>query len=178
MKLSPKQQRFCDEYLIDLNATQAAIRAGYSPKTAAQQAARLLTNVKIQEYIQAKRQKTANKMDITRDRILEELSLIAFGDAKALFDQEGNLRKIHEMPDNVSRSIASVEVDEISEYDHGRKVPVGLTKKIKLWDKLRAIEQISKILGYNAPEKVEGTVTVNWQETKTYDPNDKTNPGA
>ena len=48
-KLTAKQQRFCDEYLIDLNATQAAIRAGYSPKTAAQAAARLLTNVKVQE---------------------------------------------------------------------------------------------------------------------------------
>lgn len=51
MALTPKQKRFCEEYLIDLNATQAAIRAGYSPKTAEQTASRLLRNVKVQEYI-------------------------------------------------------------------------------------------------------------------------------
>lgn len=51
MALTDKQKRFCDEYLIDLNATQAAIRAGYSPKTAEQTASRLLRNVKVQEYI-------------------------------------------------------------------------------------------------------------------------------
>ena len=56
MALTPKQKRFCEEYLIDLNATQAAIRAGYSLKTAEQTASRLLRNVKVQEYI-AKRQK-------------------------------------------------------------------------------------------------------------------------
>lgn len=51
MALTDKQKRFCEEYLIDLNATQAAIRAGYSPKTAEQTASRLLRNVKVQEYI-------------------------------------------------------------------------------------------------------------------------------
>ena len=51
MALTDKQKRFCEEYLIDLNATQAAIRAGYSPKTAEQTASRLLRNVNVQEYI-------------------------------------------------------------------------------------------------------------------------------
>lgn len=71
--MTPKQERFVQEYLIDLNATQAAIRAGYSAKTAAEQASRLLTKVNIAEAIEAGKRKSAEKAGITRDRILQGL---------------------------------------------------------------------------------------------------------
>ena len=74
-KLTAKQQRFCDEYLIDLNATQAAIRAGYSKKTAAQTAARLLTNVKIQEYIAEKEK----ELIADQDEVLKYLTSVLRG---------------------------------------------------------------------------------------------------
>lgn len=77
-RLTDKQQRFADEYLIDLNATQAAIRAGYSVKTATEQAARLLTNVKVQEYIQKRQNKLQANTGITQEKVLAELAAIGF----------------------------------------------------------------------------------------------------
>lgn len=77
-KLTEKQKRFCEEYLIDLNATQSAIRSGYSVKTARQIAQRLLTNVDIQSYIQELREQQSKRTEITADKVLEELGSVAF----------------------------------------------------------------------------------------------------
>lgn len=71
MKLAPKQQRFVEEYLVDLNATQAAIRAGYSMKTANQQGARLLVNVGIQQAIQQAQKERTERIQVTQDSVLE-----------------------------------------------------------------------------------------------------------
>lgn len=78
MALNEKQKRFCDEYLIDLNATQAAIRAGYSPKTANEQGARLLANVSVQARLQEALKKRAARVEITQDRVLKEFAAIGF----------------------------------------------------------------------------------------------------
>lgn len=71
--LTPKQERFCQEYLIDLNATQAAIRAGYSAKTANEQGARLLVNVSIQKYIQDLQEGIKKRNQISVDEIMQNL---------------------------------------------------------------------------------------------------------
>lgn len=71
MKLTPKQQRFVEEYLVDLNATQAAIRAGYSAKTARAQGQRMLTKVDIEEAIQAAQAKRSVRVQCTQDSVLE-----------------------------------------------------------------------------------------------------------
>lgn len=76
-KLNAKQQRFAEQYLIDLNASQAAIRAGYSPKTANEQGSRLLTNVKVQELIQAEREKLSVATGISQKAVLDRLWAIA-----------------------------------------------------------------------------------------------------
>ena len=73
MELNEKQKIFCQEYLIDLNGTQAAIRAGYSPKTANEQAARLLANVSIQNYIRELQQKRSERLQYTQDDLLKDL---------------------------------------------------------------------------------------------------------
>jgi phage terminase small subunit len=76
-KLTDKQRKFCDEYLVDLNATQAAIRVGYSEKTASEQSSRLLSNVKIKNYIQNKQKKTSDKLEINKELILQMVFDIA-----------------------------------------------------------------------------------------------------
>jgi len=76
--LTPKQERFVAEYLVDLNATAAAKRAGYSDKTAYSTGQRLLKNVEIQEAIQARRQELAQKLEITQEQVVGELAAIAF----------------------------------------------------------------------------------------------------
>ena len=80
-KLTPKQKKFCNEYLIDLNATQAAIRAGYSKKTANEQGARLLARVSVTEYLQKRLADRQQRTEITQDRVLQELAGIGFADA-------------------------------------------------------------------------------------------------
>lgn len=73
MALNDKQKLFCEEYLTDLNGTQAAIRAGYSEKTANEQAARMLANVSIQNYITELRQKRSERLQYTQDDLLKDL---------------------------------------------------------------------------------------------------------
>lgn len=73
MALNDKQKQFCNEYMIDLNATQAAIRAGYSQKTAQEQSARLLSNVMVQEYIQELQKGIAKRNKISQDEVLQDL---------------------------------------------------------------------------------------------------------
>lgn len=77
MALTPKQTRFCEEYLIDLNGTQAAIRAGYSPKTANEQAARLLANVSIQQFVQSLQQKLSETIGVNTEWILNRFKDIS-----------------------------------------------------------------------------------------------------
>ncbi len=77
MALTPKQARFVQEYLIDLNATQAAVRAGYSERTACEQGARLLANVKVREAIQAAEKKRQERTEITQDYVIGKLVEIA-----------------------------------------------------------------------------------------------------
>ena len=79
-ELSPKQQMFVEEYMVDLNATQAAIRAGYSPKTSTAQGARLLINVKVQAAIQEAVSKREQRTEITADRVVQELWNIVTAD--------------------------------------------------------------------------------------------------
>lgn len=77
-KLTAKQERFCREYIIDLNATQAAIRAGYSKKTANRIASENLSKLDIQKKIQELQQERAERTEITQDKVLKELAGIGF----------------------------------------------------------------------------------------------------
>ena len=83
-ELNDKQKQFCREYIVDLNGTQAAIRAGYSKKTSNEQAARLLAKVSIQTYVKELIEKRAKKTEITAERVLQEYARIAFVDLRKL----------------------------------------------------------------------------------------------
>jgi len=78
MSLTAKQDLFVDEYLVDLNATQAAIRAGYSPRTATMQGSRLLTKANVSAAVAERRDQVARELEVTRERIAQELSGIGF----------------------------------------------------------------------------------------------------
>lgn len=109
--LTPRQQRFVSEYLIDLNATQAAIRAGYSEKTAAEQASRLLTNVKVQETIAEARSRIAQKAEWSAtDRLL---SLKAIHDASMDDDRRTAIAAIAEA-NKMQGSYAPIKQDHTS----------------------------------------------------------------
>ncbi|WP_374846658.1 terminase small subunit [Brucella ciceri] len=155
MSLTPKQERFVAEYLIDLNATQAAIRAGYSEKTAQQQGSRLLLNVLVQEAIAKGREKTAAKLEITKERIVEELAKIAFADIrKAVRWGKSPIDTTSENASPNGLGIYPVELvpsEEIEDEIAAAVSEVSLTQtgiKIKMHDKKAALVDIAKLLGF------------------------------
>ena len=90
MALTPKQERFVQEYLVDLNATAAAKRAGYNEKTAYSMGQRLLKKVEIQNSIQEAQRSLQDRTEVTQERIIAETAKLAFFDARKLFDKTGD----------------------------------------------------------------------------------------
>ena len=90
-KLTAKQQMFVDEYLVDLNATRAAIRAGYSEKTAEFQASRLLKNVKIEKALEIRMKARERRTAITHDKVLEDIERIKQDAMQLVPDKDGNM---------------------------------------------------------------------------------------
>lgn len=146
--MTPKQERFVQEYLVDLNATQAAIRAGYSAKTAEVQGPRLLGNVGVAEAIREAMEARAESAGITAERVLEEIAKSAFGDIRAVFDENGHLRLPDDLTDEAAASVASIEVvTKPSGVDADGNRVVEHVHKIKSWDKLKALELLGRHLG-------------------------------
>lgn len=146
-QLNAKQQRFVDEYLVDLSATQAAIRAGYSEKTAGSIGFNLLKKAEIAQAIQKGREKTAAKLEVTRERVLAELAKLAFVDPRQFYDEAGGLKKITDLDDGTAAALAGFEVDEIKLDGEGPVI--GMTKKVKWSDKRAALESINRMMGWN-----------------------------
>ena len=133
--LTPKQQLFVMEYLVDLNATRAARAAGYSERTAESQGSRLLSNVKVAAAIQEAMDKRAAEVGLTSKRVLEEVQHAAFLDPIELFADDGRLLPLRDMPERARRAISGIEVEEIYEGRGEDRHLVGYLKKIKLVSK-------------------------------------------
>jgi len=146
-KLPKRQVLFVKEYLIDLNATQAAIRAGYSKATAAEQASRLLSNVKIQAEIKKAMDKRAQRTEITQDRVLKEYARLAFFDPRKFFDENGDIKAITNLDDDTAACVAGMDV--LTKYTKDKDGDVGpeTIKKIKLADKKGALDSVARHLG-------------------------------
>ena len=140
-KLNDKQQCFVDEYLIDLNATQAAIRAGYSVKTADQQGSRLLANVKVQQAVSEKMAERSRRTGVNQDRVVMELAKIAFVNASDVINPEDATVRDGAADDDTA-AIQSVKVKVIP-----TKEGAGIEREIRLSDKLKALELLGKHLG-------------------------------
>lgn len=135
MKLTPKQERFVEEYLKDLNATQAAVRAGYSDKTAESQASRLLRNVKVRELVEARQIARSERTGITQDRVLQELELLAFSDlTHYLVDDNGKIELVAGAPDGAMRALQSVK-HKTTTREAGEMTITTHEVELKLWDK-------------------------------------------
>lgn len=157
-KLTDKQAIFVREYLCDLNATQAAIRAGYSAKTAQWIGPQLIGKTHVSRAIQEAMDTRSTKIEVTADRVLQELAKISFSDIRKLFDSEGRLLPVHMLPDGIAESVASVEV-VTSRIPGTDPVEVEYTSKIKFWDKKGSLELLGKHLVLFT-EKVDMTANV------------------
>jgi phage terminase small subunit len=149
MALNERQRRFVDEYLKDLNATQAAIRAGYSKKTSEQTASRLLSFVKVKEAIAEAMKNREKRTEITQDKVLRELAKIGFANMadymKAGADGDPYLDFSKLTPDQAA---ALVEVT-VEDFKDGRGEDARDVRRVKfkLADKRAALVDIGKHLG-------------------------------
>ena len=144
MKLTPKQMRFVDEWLIDFNGTQAAIRAGYSEKTAAATAARLLRNVNIQAEISRRQKDLQRRTEVTQEQVVKELARLAFADASVVC-----VTDFDNLTEDQRAAIQGIK-------------PTNFGWEIKLCDKLKALELLGRHIGmFNAKLDIKATVTEN-----------------
>lgn len=152
--LTAKQAKFVDEYLIDLNATKAAIRAGYSEKTADQQACQMLKKTQVASAIANRMRDREVRTEITQDRVLKEVARLAFLDIRKAFNEDGSLKPINQLDDDTAAAVAGLDVSEISAGDNA---VIGALKKIRLSEKKGALELLMRHLGMlNDKMKLQG----------------------
>ena len=171
MALTDKQKRFCEEYLIDLNATQAALRAGYSEKTAYRTGADNLRKPQIEEYIAKRQKELSRSTEITQERVIKELALIAFSnnadyahvvEKKMQVEAGGALVDVLDKDGNpvMYRTVEPVLTEELTEE---QKRALAVIKKgrdgleVKSCDKVKALELLGKHLGIFT-DKIEANV--------------------
>lgn len=141
------------------NATAAAIEAGYSAKTATPTASRLLTYVNVQALLKTLQDELKERAIVTREDIAAELYKIGFSDIRTLFDENSRLVDIKDIPDNMAAALSSVEVDQLWGTSPDGRIEIGDTKKVKLWDKIKALSALTELYGFNAPKKYANTDT-------------------
>jgi len=164
MALRPKQEMFVKEYLIDLNATQAAIRAGYSIKTAEVIGYENLNKPHIAETIQEAMAKRSLRTEITADNVLRELAKIGFGNIQRCYTPEGRLIPIHEMDADVSATITEVTEKFVSKSEED---DVVLERKYKVADKRAALVDLGrhlKLFTDKSETELSGGLTINIQK--------------
>lgn len=149
MALTPRQQRFVDEYLVDLNGTQAAIRAGYSPKTANEQAARLLAHVSVSAAVQAAKDKRSERTEITQDMVLKELAKLGFANMHDYMRIGRDGDPVLDFSSLTRDQAAALSEVTVEDFVDGRGEDARDVKRVKfkLADKRAALVDIGKHLG-------------------------------
>ena len=174
MKLTLKQEKFCYEYCIDLNATQAAIRAGFKEETAYSQGCRLLKNVEIQNHIKAMQDNVAKTAGITLLKVLNEHQKIAFSSIAHLYQTWIEKTDFEKLTDEQKACIKSMST-KVLKQNIGTKDDPDIIDveyiKIELYDKQKSLDSISKLLGFGASSELElktndKSVQIIWKEKR------------
>lgn len=153
-ELTDQQEIFCQFYTTYWNATKAAKDAKYSEKSASVLGYQLLQNPLVQKRIAQLTDHALKEIGVTRERVLTELARIAFSDLRVAYNEVGALLRPDELPDDFAPAIAGIEVDEIWEGHGDEREQIGETKKLKLWDKTKALDSLAKHLSLT-PERHE-----------------------
>ena len=140
--LTPKQQRFCDEYLMDMNATRAALRAGYTQATAMN--GQLMEMPKIQAYLKERTAEASKKLQVSHETLLGELMKVAFANMGDYFGDDGKIKAMNDILDDKKSAIWSLKVSE-GKY--------GTTVQLRLHNKLAALEKIAKHIKFYEVEQ-------------------------
>ena len=155
-KLTSKQERFCYEYCIDFNATQAAIRAGYSEDTARAIGSENLSKPYIKKRIEEMQKNLAETAGISALRILKEHERIAFSNAGQLRDGWITMKDFEQLSESVKACIQEISTKTVKRSIGDEPVEEEYVK-VKLYDKQKSLDSISRMLGFDAPVKQEVT---------------------
>ncbi len=149
MSLSPKQEQFCREYLIDLNATQAAIRAGYSARSADVTASRLLGNAKVQENIARLKLARAERVEVTADAVIREMARIAFAPYRKFIRIGSDGDPFIDLREATPEDLDLIESIQCEDYLDGRGEDARTVRKvkIKMYDRQKALDGLARHLG-------------------------------
>ncbi len=138
------QKRFCEEFIVDCNITNAGKRAGVQGDNVNIVSWQIYQLPEVKEYISELRQGQSDRTMITADRVLSEISRLAFSDIRDYYHEDGLLKLPNELSDDAAAALYAIEVDEMFDLK-GNKI--GDTKKIKLYDKLNALDKLARRLG-------------------------------
>lgn len=169
MPLTDKQALFVQEYLVDLNGTQAAIRAGYSLATARQYAEQLLKLPAVLAEVRARQLAIRAAVQVTQEDVVREIARIAFSDIRNVMQWTASggvqFHDSAELSDDAARTVAEVTERRKTEITGKDDPPVLMVeRKVKLYDKLGALKLLAQHLGM-MPEK--GTVNVDASQNLT-----------
>jgi phage terminase small subunit len=175
--LSPKQRRFVDEYLIDLNASAAALRAGYSAKSSRDIGQQLIAKTHITAAITVAQAERAARVHLSQDAVLREIALLAHSDIlDYTIDDHGDLQVREGLPRRVTRAVASLK-KKITHTEAGMMYET----EVRLWNKPASLKLAADHLGLNAPVKVAPTSpdgTEPWDGKVIYLPTKAPSPEA
>ncbi len=146
MKLTAKQQKFCEEYIVDLNGTQAAIRAGYSKRSAQVQAVENLSKPIIQSVISELKKKLSEKTGITAERVLREYEKIGFSNIQDYITSDNQIIDISSIDRDKAAVVESIKTTETTET-YGKVTNTKRQVHIRLISKLNALDSIGKHIG-------------------------------
>ncbi|MGP2449036.1 terminase small subunit [Pantoea stewartii subsp. indologenes] len=167
-KLTDKQELFAREYLKDLNATQAAIRAGYSEKTANEQASRLLANVNVQNFVAELKAQRVEQTGIDAAYVLRRLVEIDQMDVLDILNDEGGIKAISEWPKVWRTTLSGFDINtSITNFDE--TTIENILKKIKWPDKVKNLELLGKhvdVQAFKEKTEISGGVTVETRSIK------------
>lgn len=144
--LRPKHRRFAEEYVIDLNGSRAAIRAGYATKSARIQASELLAKPNIAAAVKELLDRKMGTVGLTGERVLKEIERLCFFDPRKLFAADGTPVLLTELSDDAAAAIAGLEVLEEYEGQGVDRKLIGYTKKYRLHSKVEALGMAAKYL--------------------------------
>ena len=147
MALTKKQRLFVDEYLIDLNATQAAIRAGYSTRRAAEIGYQLLQRPEVAQAIQAAMAERSKRTEVEADYVIRRLREIDEMDVLDILEDDGSFRSIRDWPRAWRQFLSGIEIAELFEGRGDDRRIAGVLRKVKWPDKLRNLELLSRHVG-------------------------------
>lgn len=150
-ELTPKQRLFVAEYLKDLNATQAAIRAGYSAKTANEQGARLLAHVSVRQAVDLGMATRVNEIKVDANYVLQRLYEMAEADINDIYADDGSLLPVKDWPTVFRKGLVTgVDIEELFEGQGKDRKKIGETKKPRTIDRLAVMQTLGKHIGVNA----------------------------